>query len=75
MGAARSSDNKMERYGARVYKVRHRRNISEMKNEITSPGGTTAEALYTLEKQSFRTSVNDAIFAAYYKSKKINPMK
>ena len=51
------------------------KNISEMKNEITSPGGTTAEALYTLEKQSFRTSVNDAIFAAYYKSKKINPMK
>ena len=32
---------------------------------MTSPGGTTASALYELEKGGFRTVVADAIWAAY----------
>jgi len=33
--------------------------------QVTSPGGTTASALYELEKGSYRTVVADAIWAAY----------
>jgi pyrroline-5-carboxylate reductase len=36
---------------------------------VTSPGGTTAEALYQLEKGGFRTILSKAVFAAYQKSK------
>lgn len=32
---------------------------------MTSPGGTTASALYELERGGFRTVVADAVWAAY----------
>lgn len=32
---------------------------------MTSPGGTTASALYELDKGGFRTVVADAMWAAY----------
>ena len=38
---------------------------SILRNEITSPGGTSASALYSFEKSGFRASVSDAIWAAY----------
>ena len=45
-------------------------NISavELKTMVTSPGGTTAEALMTLEKQQFRTALMEAVYSAYKKS-------
>jgi pyrroline-5-carboxylate reductase len=36
---------------------------------VTSPGGTSAAALYQLEKGNLRTVISRAIFAAYEKSK------
>lgn len=39
--------------------------ISSLRNNVTSPGGTTASALYELERGGFRTVVADAIWAAY----------
>jgi pyrroline-5-carboxylate reductase len=42
---------------------------TELRNQVTSPGGTTAEALYQLEKGSFRTVISKAIWAAYQRSK------
>ena len=41
---------------------------AEMRNEVTSPGGTSAEALYQLEKGSFRTVLSKAVWAAYQRS-------
>ena len=41
---------------------------AEMRNMVTSPGGTSAEALYQLEKGSFRTIVSKAVLAAYQRS-------
>ena len=35
---------------------------------VTSPGGTTAEALMALEKQQFRTALMEAVYSAYKKS-------
>ena len=39
-----------------------------LRNEVTSPGGTSAEALYYLEKAGFRTAISRAIWAAYQRS-------
>jgi len=39
-----------------------------LRNMVTSPGGTSAEALYQLEKGTFRTVVSKAIWAAFRKS-------
>ena len=42
---------------------------AELRNMVTSPAGTTAEALYQLEKGSIRTILSKAVWAAYQKSK------
>lgn len=39
-----------------------------LRNQVTSPGGTTAEALYHLDKGGFRTVLSRAIWAAYVRS-------
>jgi pyrroline-5-carboxylate reductase len=39
-----------------------------MRNQVTSPGGTSAAALYYLEKAGFRTALSRAIWAAYERS-------
>ncbi len=46
-----------------------KRHPTELRNAVTSPGGTTAEALYQLEKGGLRTVLSKAIWAAYQKSK------
>ncbi len=42
---------------------------AELRNQVTSPGGTTAEALRAFEAGSFRADVIAAVVAAYEKSK------
>jgi len=42
---------------------------AQLRNMVTSPGGTSAEALYQLEKGGMRTVVSRAVWAAYQKSK------
>jgi pyrroline-5-carboxylate reductase len=42
--------------------------IAELRSLVTSPGGVTAETLYTLEKGGFRTVVADGVWAAYRRS-------
>lgn len=41
---------------------------AELRNQVTSPGGTSAEALYQLEKGGLRTVISRAIWAAYQRS-------
>ena len=41
---------------------------ARLRNDVTSPGGTSAEALYYLEKAGFRTAISRAIWAAYQRS-------
>jgi pyrroline-5-carboxylate reductase len=45
------------------------RHLAEMRNMVTSPGGTSAEAIYQLEKGGLRTVLSKAVWAAYQKSR------
>ncbi len=42
--------------------------LAELRNMVTSPGGTSAEAIYQMEKGSLRTVLSKAVYAAYQKS-------
>jgi pyrroline-5-carboxylate reductase len=42
--------------------------LARLRNQVTSPGGTSAEALYYLEKAGFRTAISRAVWAAYERS-------
>jgi len=45
--------------------------LARLRNEVTSPGGTSAAALYYLEKAGFRTAISRAICAAYERSQEL----
>ncbi len=44
---------------------------AELKNMVTSPGGTTAEGLLQLEKGGIRSLLSQAVIAAYEKAKSL----
>lgn len=54
--------------GAAKYAHQSGANLVELRNNVTSPGGTTAQALYHFEKGNFRTVVTNAIFSAFTRS-------
>jgi pyrroline-5-carboxylate reductase len=54
--------------GAVAYARQSDRHVAELRNQVTSPGGTSAEALYHLEKGGLRTVLSKAIWAAYQRS-------
>lgn len=39
-----------------------------LRNQVTSPGGTTAAGLYEMERKGLRTALNDGIWASYQRS-------
>jgi len=47
---------------------------TELRNRVTSPGGTSAEALYQLEKGALRTVISKAVWAAYQKSRALGEL-
>lgn len=54
--------------GAAIFAQKSSVHPAEMRNLVTSPGGTSAEALYQLEKGGFRTVLSKAVLAAYQRS-------
>jgi pyrroline-5-carboxylate reductase len=54
--------------GSVLYAGQSDEHLAHMRNMVTSPGGTTADALYQMEKGSLRTVISKAIWAAYQKS-------
>lgn len=47
------------------------RHLATLRNQVNSPGGTSAEALYQIEKGGLRTVMSRSIWAAYQKSRKL----
>lgn len=54
--------------GSASYYHHAERHPATLRNQVTSPGGTSAEALYYLEKAGFRTAISRAVWAAYQRS-------
>jgi pyrroline-5-carboxylate reductase len=54
--------------GSVSYYQKNKIHPAQLRNQVTSPGGTTAAALYYLEKAGFRTALSRAIWAAYERS-------
>jgi pyrroline-5-carboxylate reductase len=54
--------------GSAIYAERSTSHPAEMRNLVTSPGGTSAHALYQLEKGGFRTLLSKAVWAAFQRS-------
>jgi pyrroline-5-carboxylate reductase len=45
------------------------KHLAELKNMVTSPGGTTAEGLLCLEEGGLRATITEAVIAAYEKAR------
>lgn len=54
--------------GSVEFAAQSSRHVAELRNQVTSPGGTTAAALYQLEKGGLRTVMSRGIWAAYERS-------
>lgn len=61
--------------GSVEYSRRKKSHPAALRNEVTSPGGTSAEAIYYLEKAGFRTAISRAIWAAYERSQELGKGK
>jgi pyrroline-5-carboxylate reductase len=55
--------------GSILFAQKSKKHPAELRNMVTSPGGTSAEAIYQMEKGSLRTVLSKAVFAAYQKSR------
>lgn len=57
--------------GAVRYAVHSEKHVAELRNMVTSPGGTTAAALYELERGRLRTVLADGVWAAYRRAREL----
>ncbi len=60
--------------GSVLFAAQSDKHLAELRNMVTSPGGTSADAIYQLEKGSLRTVLSKAIWAAYQKSRLLAQM-
>jgi len=54
--------------GSVEYAALSGKHVAELRNQVTSPGGTTAAALYHMEKGGLRTVISRGIWSAYQRS-------
>jgi pyrroline-5-carboxylate reductase len=57
--------------GSVDYTVARKSHPATLRNEVTSPAGTSAAALYYLEKAGFRTALSRAVWAAFERSQEL----
>lgn len=68
MGFARADAEKLVLHtvsGAAAYAIESGEHVTVLRNQVTSPGGTTAEGLYHMERNSVRAAVARGIWGAY----------
>src|ERR1700730_4392133 len=54
--------------GSVMFAQESHKHPAELRNMVTSPGGTSAEAIYQMEKGSLRTVLSKAVWAAYQRA-------
>jgi pyrroline-5-carboxylate reductase len=54
--------------GAVLFAMESHKHPAELRNMVTSPGGTSAEAIYQMEKGGLRTVLSKAVYAAYQRA-------
>lgn len=47
------------------------KHLAELRNMVTSPGGTSAEAIYQMEKGGLRTILSKSVYAAYKRTRSL----
>ena len=57
--------------GSAAFARQSDRHLAELRNMVTSPGGTSAAALYELEKGTLRTVLSRAVYAAYRRTREL----
>jgi len=60
--------------GSALYAKQSGKHLAELRNMVTSPGGTTAEGLYQLEERGVRAALDRAIWAAYERSVRLGEL-
>jgi pyrroline-5-carboxylate reductase len=58
-------------YGAARMALESDKHLGALKDEVTSPGGTTIAGLYAMEKKSFRAAVMDGVVSATRRSQEL----
>ena len=54
--------------GSVMFAQESHKHPAELRNMVTSPGGTSAEAIYQMEKGTLRTVLSKAVWAAYQRA-------
>ena len=54
--------------GSVNFAIESHKHPAELRNMVTSPGGTSAEAIYQMEKGSLRTVLSKAVWAAFQRA-------
>ena len=57
--------------GSVLFAIESHKHPAELRNMVTSPGGTSAEAIYQMEKGSLRTVLSKAVWSAYQKAESL----
>ena len=57
--------------GSAAFARQSDRHLAELRNMVTSPGGTSAAAIYELEKGTMRTVLSRAVYAAYRRTREL----
>ena len=58
-------------YGAARMAIESAKHLGELRDEVTSPGGTTIAGLYALEQRGFRGTVMEAVVSATRRSQEL----
>jgi pyrroline-5-carboxylate reductase len=61
--------------GSTLFAMESHKHPAELRNMVTSPGGTSAAAIYEMEKGSIRTVLSKAVFSAYKRAVELGEKK
>ncbi|HUE83194.1 MAG TPA: pyrroline-5-carboxylate reductase [Pyrinomonadaceae bacterium] len=61
--------------GSVLFAKESHKHPAELRNMVTSPGGTSAAAIYQMEKGSLRTVLSKAVWAAYQRAEALGQKK